>query len=144
MRILQIATLVPIPATDGGRLSVFGLIKSLSLRGHNIDFVCYQKEADYNISYEGLKTYCTPHILNFQTDNSIAGAIKNLFSKVPYNASKYYSKLMLDYLTGLLNAKSFDIIQINHLHLGWLAKQLKIITKTPIVMRSQNIETIIM
>lgn len=144
MKILQIATLVPIPATDGGRLSVFGLIKSLSQRGHNIDFVCYQKEADYKLSYEGLKTYCTPHILNFQTNNSITGAMKNFFSIVPYNASKYYSKLMLDYLTDLLKAKSFDIIQINHLHLGWLARSLKKITNTPIVIRSQNIETMIM
>ena len=92
MKILQIATLVPFPPTDGGRLSVFGLIKSLSQRGHEIDFVCYQKDADYQISYDGLKEYCTPHILNVQTENNVTGAFKNFFSNIPYNASKYYSE----------------------------------------------------
>lgn len=144
MKILQIATLVPYPPTDGGRLSVFGLIKSLSQKGHDIDFVCYQKNADYKLSYDALKQYCIPHILDVQTDNSAIGAFKNFFSKIPYNASKYYSNLMLNYLTDLLERKSFDIIQINHLHLGWLSKRLKKITDTPIVIRSQNIETIIM
>lgn len=144
MKILQIATLVPYPPTDGGKLSIFGLIKSLSERGHEIDLVCYQKYADYESSINELKDFCHPHILNFKTDNSIRGAINNLFSKIPYNVSKYYSPLMLKYIIELVGKKDFDIIQINHLHLGWLASYLKEVTKVPVIMRSQNIETLIM
>jgi len=144
MKILQIATLVPYPVTDGGKLSVFGLIKSLSEKGHEIDFVCYRKHDDYNSSFKALKEYCNPHILDVQTDNSIIGAAKNLFSHIPYNASKYYSDILLNYIVKLLAEKRFDIIQINHSYLGWLANHLKKITDTPLVMRPQNFETTIM
>ena len=144
MRILQIATMVPYPPTDGGKLSIFGLIKNLSEKGHLIDFICYQKDADYESSITSLQKYCYPHILNFKTDNDIWEAFKNLFSPIPYNTSKYISNLMLDYVNELLKKKEFDVIQINHLHLGWLVSHLKKVTSVPIIMRPQNIETAIM
>ncbi len=144
MRILFISTSIPFPPTDGGKLVVYGLLKSLAERGHEIELIAYLKHDDYKTSYENLKQYCIPHILDYKADNSLIGAFKNLFSSVPYNASKYYSKLILKYTIDLINRKSFDIIQINHLHLGWLADHIRLITKSPLVMRSQNIETIIM
>ncbi len=144
MRILQIATMIPYPPTDGGKLSIFGLIKNLSEKGHEIDFICYQKDSDYESSLRSLQKYCYPHILNFKTDNNIWGAIKNLFSPIPYNTSKYISNLMLTYVDELLKKKEFDVIQVNHLHLGWLATYLKRITSVPIIIRPQNFETAIM
>ena len=144
MKILQISPFVPFPPTDGGKLSVYGLVKSLAERGHEIDLICYLKYDDYETSYNNLKKFCTPHLLDFTTENKLSGAVKNLFSSVPYNASKYYSKLILNYTIDLINRRKFDIIQINHLHLGWLADHLREITKIPLVMRSQNIETMIM
>ena len=134
MRILQISTYVPYPPTDGGKLSVYGLIKSLAERGHEIDLIAYLKHDDYESSYNNLKEICTPHILDFKTDNSIIGAVKNLFSPIPYNASKYYSKLIQNYTLNLVIEKNFDIIQINHLHLGWLADVLRKVTNVPLVM----------
>ncbi|GAB4291686.1 MAG: glycosyltransferase family 4 protein [Ignavibacteriaceae bacterium] len=144
LKILQIATQVPFPPTDGGKLSVFGLIENLSANGHEIDFVCYRNHADYTSSIDALRPYCNPYILDVQTDNNVIKAVFNLYSEIPYNASKYYSDKMIDCVSKLLRNKSYDIIQVNHLHIGWLSKQIRKLTDIPLVMRSQNIETIIM
>jgi glycosyltransferase involved in cell wall biosynthesis len=144
MRILQIATLIPVPPTDGGKLSVFGITKSLSKKGHKIDFVCYRKHEDYDTSYKLLSEYCTPYILDVQTDNSVWGALVNLFSPVPYNASKYYKKELTAFLKKYFKDIKPDIIQIDHLFLGWSVDEIRRLTSTPIILRSQNLEMNIM
>jgi glycosyltransferase involved in cell wall biosynthesis len=145
MNILQISSQVPVPETDGGKISIFGITKSLYRLGYNIDFVCYLKDADYSASMELMNKYCTPHLLNVKTDNSVWGALKNLFSDVPYNASKYRKKELLDYISKLLEQKKYDIIQIEHLHMGWIVDFIKLkLPKTPVILREQNLEFKIM
>lgn len=144
MKILQIATQVPLPVTDGGKLSVFGITKNLSQKGHDVDFVCYRKHDNYLKSIDLLKPYCTPYILDVQTDNSVISALINIFSPIPYNASKYKSKKLKKFIKNYFKEKDVDIIQIEHLHLGWLAPLLQKVSKAPIILRSQNLEMRIM
>lgn len=144
MKILQIATQVPVPATDGGKLSIYGITKSLYERGHNIDFVCYLKNDSYDQSFKLLSKVCTPFILKVQTDNSLSGALFNLFSNIPYNASKYYKKELTKFLEKYFLDNNPDIIQIDHLFLGWAVKIIRKFTRAPVVLRSQNLEMNIM
>ncbi len=144
MRILQISPFIPYPPTNGGFLSVLGILKGLSNRGHKIDFVCYRKHADYQSSYNELKKYCEPHILDVQTDNNIFDAFLNFFSSVPYNASKYQRKELLEFLKDFFAQNNVDIVQIEHLHMGWVISELRKLTNAPIVLRQQNVETMIM
>ena len=115
MRVLQIATQVPVPPIDGGKLSIYGITKSLHERGHKIDFVCYKKHDDYQESYNLLKEICVQYILDVQADNNIIGAVINLFSAVPYNASKYYNSKLKKFLKNYFLKNLPDIVHIDHL-----------------------------
>jgi len=143
-RILQINSQVPVPPTDGGKLSVWGITKSLSKLGYDIDFVCYLKHDNYSESYKLLSEYCTPHILDVKTDNSFGGALKNLISKVPYNASKYHRKELKTFVQSFLKKNKVDIVQIEHLHMGWIIDEIRKFSNAKIVLRQQNLETLIM
>jgi len=144
MRILQIASQIPVPPTDGGKLSVWGVTKSLVKLGYKIDFVCYRNQNNYSESYELLSKYCTPYILNVRTDNNILGAVKNLFSSVPYNASKYYRKELVEFIKEYFLKNEVDIVQVEHLHMGWIVDEIRKFTSAKIILRQQNLETMIM
>ncbi|GBD90549.1 glycosyl transferases group 1 [bacterium BMS3Abin04] len=144
MRILQISPQIPVPPTDGGKLSVWGVTKSLAKLGHKVDFVCYLKHDNYKTSVELLKQFCTPYILNVQTDNSFWGALKKLFSPIPYNASKYIRKELVEFLHHYFKRNDVDIVQIEHLHMGWIIDEIRKLTKAKVILREQNLEMLIM
>ncbi len=144
MKILQISPQVPVPPTDGGKLSIWGNTVNLSKRGHKIDFVCYLKHSNYEESYKMLSNYCTPYLLKVKTDNSLWGAIINLFSRVPYNASKYNRKELLKFIRNYFSKNEVDIVQVEHLHMGWIVDEIRKLSNAKIVLRQQNLETLIM
>jgi len=144
MKILQIATQVPYPPTDGGKLSVFGITKYLSKRNHEIEFVSYcNKYPDSNV-IKGLKEYCNPHFIEADTKNNIYKAAINLFSNLPYNASKYKTNQMAIFLEDFLKTRQFDVIHIDHLFLGWTVDIIRKYTNAPVILRAQNLEMNIM
>lgn len=144
MNILQIAPQIPIPPTDGGKISIYGIIKGLQERGHSIDFICYRKQSNYEYSFKELKKICNPYILDVQTDNNFYRALLNLFSNVPYNASKYITKELRDFLKDFLPGKKYDIVHISHLHMGWVIDLVKKYNNSPIILRQENLEMNIM
>lgn len=144
MRILQISPQVPVPTTDGGKISIFGVTKALSRRGHQLDFVTYRKHAELESSLKQIEPFAQPHILDVQTDNHLLGAISNLISLIPYNVSKYHRKELSEFILKYLADSIPDIILINNLHMGWIIKEIKQITNVPVVLRQENVEMIIM
>ncbi len=145
MNILQISPQIPVPETDGGKISIWGNTKILSQMGHHVDFVCYRKDSDYEKSYAILSEYATPYIIDVQTDNSILGAIKNLFSPIPYNTSKYIDVKLVEVVTQLVESNKYDIVQIEHLHMGWIIEHIrKVKPELPVILRQQNLELRIM
>ncbi len=144
MKILQLATQIPYPPTDGGKLSVFGITKYLSKRGHEIEFVSYCNKYPSNEVIKGLKKYCNPHFIIANTKNNVLKAAINLFSNVPYNASKYRTNKLKSFLEKYFLDNNPDIIQIDHLFLGWVVKIIRKFTRAPVVLRSQNLEMNIM
>lgn len=144
MRILQIAPQVPFPLDDGGKIGIYNITKYLSLRGHEIDFVCYRKHSDYDSSYSALKEICNPFILDVQTDNNFFNALINLFSPVPYNVSKFYSSILEKFLRQRLKTAKYDVAHIDHLHMAWVVKILKDEFNIPCVLRQHNLEMMIM
>lgn len=144
MRILQIAPQVPFPLDDGGKIGIYNITKYLSLRGHEIDFVCYRKHSDYELSYSALKEICNPFILDVQTDNNFFDALINLFSPIPYNISKFHSSILEKFLRQRLKATKYDVAHIDHLHMAWIVKMLKDEFNIPCVLRQHNLEMMIM
>ena len=144
MKILQIASKFPYPPTDGGRISAYGVTKYLSKIGHKIDFVAYLNNDSKEMFYSKMNEICTPHIINFKTDNSKLGALRNLFSSIPYNISKYYSEELKRWLKNYFKSNKPDIIHITTLHMAWCVDYIKEFTSVPVILREENLEMEIM
>jgi glycosyltransferase involved in cell wall biosynthesis len=144
MKILQIAPQVPYPLSEGGRISIYNISKYLALRGHQIDFVCYQQQSDLESAYKALKEYTNPTILPVRTNNSVYGAIANFFSPVPYNISKYKTKALRDFLKNYFQSNRPDIIHVDHLHMAWVIDLIRELSSAPVVLRQHNVEGQIM
>ncbi len=144
MRILQISPQIPYPPIDGGSRGIYGITKSLTMRGHKIDFIAYRKNANIELIYDKLKEICNPYFINFYPRNNLINAFINLFQEEPYNISKFISNKLEKFIINFFRNNKVDIIHIDHLHMGWIIEVLRNITDVPIVLREHNLELKIM
>jgi glycosyltransferase involved in cell wall biosynthesis len=144
MKILHLLPKVPYPPTDGHKKSMWGVIKHLSLRGHEVDIIAYSQNQDYKKYLSEINKHAGIYVIDIFNRNSIIGAIKNLFSGVPYNISKYKTKEYENFLTKHLSAKKYDIIHVTNAHMGWTVDVIRRITNSPVVLREENFELAIM
>ena len=144
MKILQIAPQIPVPPNNGARLSIYGITKYLALRGHEINFACYNKKKTTNEQIQMLSSSSRPFVYETQTDNNAIDAAVNIFSNVPYNISKFEKKEFASKIKELIVQNKFDVIHIDHLHMAWLVDNMREITDAPVVLREHNLEMEIM
>jgi len=144
MKILQILPKIPYPPTDGHKKSMWGIIKYLSNKGHEIDFIAYKQNQNYKQYLTEIDNYARLFVVDVHTKNKLSGALKNIFSNVPYNLSKYQTKEFKNYLTSHLSKQNYDIIHVTNAHMGWVVDIVREITETPIVLREENFELTIM
>jgi len=144
MKILQILPKIPYPPTDGHKKSMWGIIKHLSNKGHEIDIIAYKQNQNYEQYLKEINNFARLFVVDVHTKNKLSGAVINLFSNVPYNLSKYQTKEFENYLTSHLSKHNYDIIHITNAHMGWVIDIVREITKTPIVLREENFELTIM
>lgn len=144
MKILFISPQIPLPATDGGKIVKWGLIKYLSLSGNKVYFVSYRNHTIVKDVYEELNRYTTPYILDVQTDNNVIKAIKNLLSPVPYNVSKFIHNELSEFIISFLSQNDVDLVLVNNIHMGWIIDHIKKVKDVPVFLRQENVEMIIM
>lgn len=134
---------IPYPPVDGHKKSMYGVIKHLAKLGYQIDLVCYQQNEEKKIA-ESLAGLAKVNILNVHTPNSIWGVFFNLFSKIPYNLSKYKNNVLKKFLDDYFHSNKPDIVHIVNAHMGWVIDYLRTLTSAPIVLRQENLELLIM
>jgi glycosyltransferase involved in cell wall biosynthesis len=143
MRLLFISPKIPYPPIDGHRKSIYGVIKHLSLRGHQIDLVAYAQSEKIQ-DYKEIQKYCTLNILNISTPNSIKGMLINLFSPRPYNLWKYEKSELIEFIQEYFLTNKPDIVQITNSHMGWIVDTIRKYSDSPVVLREENLELMIM
>ncbi|HCY76163.1 MAG TPA: hypothetical protein DHV28_09605 [Ignavibacteriales bacterium] len=144
MKILQISPQISFPPDSGGRLSIYGITKSLAERGHKVTFVCYTNKPISESTINELKKICNPVFIEWKINNSIKTAVQNLFSKVPYNISKYYSKKLKIFLIDYLKHNAVDVVHVDHLHMAWIIDIIRKVSNVPVILREHNLEMKIM
>ncbi|MCX7875234.1 MAG: glycosyltransferase family 4 protein [Melioribacteraceae bacterium] len=140
-KILFIAPKIPYPAVDGHTKSMYGFIKSTYDLGYNVDLICYSQKKNVD---EKLKQICNTYLIDVETENNFIEAIKNLFSEVPYNLSKYIRKDLIKFLENHLQTNSYEFVIIFNAHMGWIVNYLKSKTNSKIILREENLELLIM
>ncbi len=143
MKVLQLTYRVPYPPTDGGAIGIYNIVKGLHENNCNIDLVSINTPK-HSQPPNSMSAYAKQHDVFVNTRISVFKLLRNiLFSKVPYNIERFYSKDVEIQLTELLTMESYDFIQLEG---SFVLKYIDIIKKlcnTPIIVRAHNIEYII-
>lgn len=143
MKILLISPKIPYPPEDGHRKSIFGLIKYLSKRNHQIDLVAYRQNQNES-DLDELKKHTNLFVLDVKTDNSPLGILQNIFSSVPYNLWKYNRSELKNFLKNYFQENKVDIVQVTNAHMAWVIEELRDLTDAPVILREENLEMEIM
>lgn len=144
MKILQILPKIPYPPIDGHKKSMWGIIKHLSELGHEIDVIAYRQNQNYSEYLSEINQYANLFVVNVYTKNKLCGVIKNLFSSVPYNLSKYKTNEFEKYLNEHLITHNYDIVHVTNAHMGWVVDLIRSISNVPVLLREENFELTIM
>ena len=143
MRILQVCSKPPNPASDGGAMAMnvltHGLIElgvevnvlTMSTHKHlfNPDKISEAYKQKTKIESVFVDTRIKPH-----------KAFLNLFSSSSYNISRFYSTEFENKLISILQKTNYDIIQLETLFTTPYINCIKKHSKAKIVLRSHNIE----
>ena len=146
MRILLLCNKSPWPPRDGGAFATLNLIRCLSEMNVKISVLALNPDkhhADQNIIPEEVKRLAVFRLIDIRTGIKPFRFLVNLlFSKKPYNLSRFWSKEYLKELKNLITDE-YDLIQIEGLAMHQYLKTIRDITSVPVVFRPHNIENLI-
>jgi glycosyltransferase involved in cell wall biosynthesis len=141
MRILYVAPKIPWPATDGGRIAIYELIRHITARGHQAAFLGFgsSQAADELCAHANL---LWAKAVAHNTATNPVSALGNLLSPLPYTASKYKSGAMADAIRSALQEELFDLVQLENTH---MAHYLGVVQRhnKPAVLRLHNVESLL-
>lgn len=144
MKILQITNKVPYPVIDGGAIACMNLARGYSLLGHDVTILA-MNTIKHHITLteipDTIKELANFKLVDVPARISPVSALLNLFfSKKPYNAARFISKIFSAELQKTLNENKFDIIQLEGLYVCPYIPLLRKNSNAKIVYRAHNIE----
>jgi glycosyltransferase involved in cell wall biosynthesis len=142
LKILQLCPRIPYPPHDGGAIAMYDVLSNLAEEGHEVTLLAINTPKHYQDA-SAVADKARVFAIPVNTDLSKRKAFANLFSSVPYNIERFIAPEVEEKLTELLQKETFDIIQIEGLFMAYYVDVIRRLTKTPVVMRSHNVEYLI-
>lgn len=143
MKILQVSNRIPFPLNEGGTIGIFNYTKGFGQTGNDVTFIALNAQK-HNINIDEAKTelekYCKFYYININTDINIFKAFFNLFSSKSYNVQRFFNNQFSKKLKEILQAGSYDIIQVEGIYASMYIDVLRKFSKSPIVLRQHNVE----
>ncbi|MCK4663493.1 MAG: glycosyltransferase family 4 protein [Bacteroidales bacterium] len=144
MKILQLCNKMPYPAKDGGAIASLSLSQGFADAGHCVTILAMNTSKHY-FDVNKIPKELTDKIkfISVDIDTKIKPLhliLNLLFSKLPYNAKRFYSKQYLIKLTKLLKEENFDIVQLEGLYLSFYIPIIRKYSNATISFRAHNIE----
>jgi glycosyltransferase involved in cell wall biosynthesis len=146
MKILQLCLKPPLPAHDGGCIAMNNITQGLLAAGHKVkiltiftqkhDFLPEQIPPDY-LEQTGIEGVFIDTRLN------AVDAFSNFMTSDSYNISRFFSTDYDIKLTKILKKEHFDVIHLESLFMTPYVGTIRRYSKTPIVLRSHNLEFVI-
>ncbi len=146
MKILQLCLKPPLPARDGGCIAMNNITQGLLAAGHKVkiltiftqkhDFLPEQISQDY-LEQTGIEG------VYIDTRVNPVDAFASFITSDSYNISRFFSTDYDIKLTKLLKKEQFDIIHLESLFMTPYVGTIRRYCKTPIVLRSHNLEFVI-
>lgn len=144
MKILQLTNKIPYPPKDGGARATLNLSLGFAKLGHDVTILGMNTSKHF-IGIDALPEEITRnvkfHAVYVNTKLCLWDALTNLlFSKLPYNATRFISDNYSNKLKELLQSEKFDIIQLEGLYLTFYIDLIKQYSNAKIVLRAHNVE----
>jgi polysaccharide biosynthesis protein PslH len=146
MKILQICCKAPYPADDGGSIGIYNMINGFLACGVDTHVLTMNTskhfKPDENVP-DDFKKRTHYQSVNINNDITIFKAVKNLFSKWPFQASRFIDGDFEKAIISILEKNTFDIIQLEGLYISPYITTIKKYSKAKIALRTFNVEHII-
>ena len=143
MKVLQLTYRVPYPPTDGGSIGIYNITKGLHDNGCEIDLVAINTPKHAQPS-DAMKGLANQYDVFVNTEINPIKLLTNVFfKKLPYNIERFISKNVQLQLVSLLETNSYDFIQVEGAFVAYYIDLIKKHTKSPIIVRTHNIEYVI-
>jgi len=144
MKILQLTNKLPYPPKDGGAIATLNLAKGLADGGHKVTMLAMNTSKHYfDVSLIPAELKSIIDFKDVVVDiriNPLAAIANLFFSRLPYNAVRFFRKDYSAALEKLLLSEKFDVIQLEGLYLAWYIPLIRQNSDALIALRTHNIE----
>ncbi|HPE76586.1 MAG TPA: glycosyltransferase family 4 protein [Draconibacterium sp.] len=144
MKILQVTNKVPYPVIDGGAIACMNLARGFSLLGHKVTILAMNTVKHHITMSEipdSVKELAEFKLVNVPAKISPVSALLNLlFSKRPYNATRFISNTFARELQKVLKENDFDVVQLEGLYVCPYIPVIRKNSNAKIIYRAHNIE----
>ncbi len=144
MNILQLIPRMPYPLTDGGAIGIYNITKSLSELGHEITLVTYPLD-DATATKEGvnaLSKFAKVEMVSKPLPPRWKVLLRTVF-RGAYPIERRMMPEMFTLLRKIVEREKFNIVHVDHSHMGKYGLWLKREFGLPIVLREHNFEALI-
>jgi glycosyltransferase involved in cell wall biosynthesis len=137
---------VPYPPKDGGAIAMLNMTKAFYQLGHELHLLVFNtkkhfvKDEDLPPLFRQIASYQKVYL---DADVTLARAVANLFSGDSFHISRFYSEEFNETLSKTLQAHTFDVIQIEGLHMTIYLPTIRKYSKAKVSLRAHNVEYII-
>lgn len=143
MKILQLCKKFPYPLKDGESIAIYNMAKGLSAAGSEVHLFCVNTLKHF-FDPDDLPPSCNPYnsITSVTLDTSVTwtGALLNLFSRKSYHIERFRSEKVAKALITLLEKETFDLVQVEGVHLFGYGAIVRQHTSSRVVLRPHNLE----
>jgi len=135
---------MPWPLNDGGAIGIFNITKSLAELGHEITLVTYPLDTEQETSegIRALSSYATV-VVSPRSLPSRAGTLFRTMFRGAYPIERRMMPEMYALLEQVVQKTTFDIVHVDHAHMGGYGLWLKQKFHLPILLREHNFESLI-
>lgn len=137
MKILDIASRLPYPLTDGGRICMFQAVQGLATLGHEVHVVAVDEEST---DPGPLADFAEVHVVKIPPRARAVGALRTLFNPRPYSQAKRDLPEVYDLLDRLQKKVGFDVVHADEIHIAQYGAAMKRKYGLPYMLRCHNIE----
>ena len=143
MKILQLTKKFPLPPHDGEAVAILNLTKAFSELGHEVSVLSLNTSKHHFESEKlpiEIQDIASWQAVDIDTSINSVSAFINLFSSNSYNIQRFASAEFEKQLAEILTLQKFDVVQLETLYMAQYINIIKTHTRTPIVLRSHNLE----
>lgn len=144
MNILLLCNRVPYPLKDGGAIAMYNMMKGLKETGNSVDVFALNTKKHHVLPADLPEIFTQRGgITTVDIDTSInpLDAFLNLFTHKSYNIERFHQKHVEQKLKEVLEANTYDLVQIEGLFMLPYIHVLRKYSKAKIAFRAHNVES---